>query len=66
MFGESWDEAVASGKVFNAKDAAAKLGVDGFGLEQKVNATQMDRGALVRSSTPTTLIASVPPCSGES
>lgn len=35
MFGMEWDEAVSSGKVYNAKDAAAKLGVDGHGLEKK-------------------------------
>lgn len=34
-FGESWDDAVAAGKVFNAQDGAAKLGVDGAGLDQK-------------------------------
>jgi len=35
MFGEKWDDAVAAGKVFNAKDGAAKLGVDGAGLDAK-------------------------------
>uniref|UniRef100_A0A7S1D1X2 Nucleoside-diphosphate kinase n=1 Tax=Cyclophora tenuis TaxID=216820 RepID=A0A7S1D1X2_CYCTE len=35
MFGEKWDDAVAAGKVYNAKDGAAKLGVDGAGLDKK-------------------------------
>jgi hypothetical protein len=35
MFGEKWDDAVAAGKVYNAKDAAAKLGVDAAGLDAK-------------------------------
>lgn len=33
MFGLTWDDAVAQGKVYNAADAAALLGVDGAGLE---------------------------------
>ena len=28
MFGESWDDAVAAGKFYNAADGAAKLGID--------------------------------------
>jgi len=35
MFGLSWDDAVAQGLVYNAADGAEKLGVDGFGLENK-------------------------------
>ena len=35
MFGEKWDDAVAAGKVYNAMDGAAKLGVDGAGLDKK-------------------------------
>jgi len=35
MFGLTWEEALAQGKVYNAKDAAEKLGVDGAGLELK-------------------------------
>ena len=35
MFGESWESAIAAGKVFNAKDAAEKLGVDAEGLNAK-------------------------------
>mmetsp|Transcript_3841 Transcript_3841/g.4436 ORF Transcript_3841/g.4436 Transcript_3841/m.4436 type:complete len:381 (+) Transcript_3841:30-1172(+) len=35
MFGEKWDDAVAAGKVYNAKDGATKLGVDGAGLNDK-------------------------------
>jgi nucleoside diphosphate kinase len=33
MFGVDWNEAVSSGQVYNAKDACAKLGVDGAGLD---------------------------------
>lgn len=32
LFGEKWSDAVSSGKVYNAKDAAEKLGVDAAGL----------------------------------
>ena len=32
LFGEKWSDAVAAGKVYNAKDAAEKLGVDAAGL----------------------------------
>lgn len=35
MFGEKWDDAIAAGKVYNAMDGAAKLGVDGAGLDAK-------------------------------
>lgn len=35
MFGESWDAAIASGKVYNAKDAAQKLGLDSERLNQE-------------------------------
>jgi len=31
-FGESWDSAVAAGKVYNAKDGAEKLGIDSDGV----------------------------------
>lgn len=32
MFGESWDDAVKAGKVYNAKDGAAKLKTDAAGM----------------------------------
>ena len=32
MFGEKWSDALKAGKVYNAKDAAEKLGVDAAGL----------------------------------
>ena len=35
MFGESWDTVVKEGRVYNAKDGAEKLGVDGAGLDKK-------------------------------
>jgi len=35
MFGEKWEVAIASGKVYNAMDGAKKLGVDGAGLNEK-------------------------------
>lgn len=35
MFGEKWDDVVAAGKVYNAMDGAAKLGLDGAGLNNK-------------------------------
>ena len=35
MFGESWASALASGQVYNAKQACAKLGIDGKGLDAK-------------------------------
>ncbi len=35
MFGMSWDDAIAKGKVYNAKEACEKLGCDGAGLEKK-------------------------------
>mmetsp|Transcript_96927 Transcript_96927/g.145199 ORF Transcript_96927/g.145199 Transcript_96927/m.145199 type:complete len:380 (-) Transcript_96927:68-1207(-) len=35
MFGESWDSAVKAGKVYNAKDAAEKLGLDAAGINEK-------------------------------
>lgn len=35
MFGESWQSAVSAGKVYNAKDGAAKLGIDGAALNDK-------------------------------
>jgi hypothetical protein len=34
-FGEEWDSAVAAGKVYNAKDGAAKLGLDAEGLNKE-------------------------------
>jgi hypothetical protein len=33
-YGETWADAVAQGKVYNAMDGAKKLGVDGEGLEK--------------------------------
>jgi len=35
MFGESWDSAIAAGKVYNAKDAALKLGLDSEGINKE-------------------------------
>lgn len=35
MFGESWESAIAAGKVYNAKDGAAKLGLDSAGLNNE-------------------------------
>jgi hypothetical protein len=35
MFGLSWKDALASGNVYNAKQACEKLGIDGFELEKK-------------------------------
>lgn len=35
MFGEKWTDVVAAGKVYNAKDAAEKLGIDAAGLNEK-------------------------------
>jgi hypothetical protein len=35
MFAESWDSALAAGKVYNAKDGAAKLGLDSEGLNKE-------------------------------
>ena len=32
MFGESWDDAIKAGKVYNAMDGAAKLGLDSAGI----------------------------------
>eukprot|EP00531_Pseudo-nitzschia_arenysensis_P020635 CAMPEP_0116135372 /NCGR_PEP_ID=MMETSP0329-20121206/11154_1 /TAXON_ID=697910 /ORGANISM="Pseudo-nitzschia arenysensis, Strain B593" /LENGTH=383 /DNA_ID=CAMNT_0003630165 /DNA_START=57 /DNA_END=1208 /DNA_ORIENTATION=- len=34
-FGESWDSAIAAGKVYNAKDGAVKLGLDAEGVNQE-------------------------------
>ena len=42
MFGEKWDDVIAAGKVYNAKDGAEKLGVDGAGLDKKWS--QLKRG----------------------
>lgn len=35
LFGQSWEQALASGKVLNAKDACAKMGIDGNAMEAK-------------------------------
>ena len=35
MFGESWDDVIAAGKVYNAKDAAEKLGLDAAGINKQ-------------------------------
>ncbi|KAG7350900.1 nucleoside diphosphate kinase [Nitzschia inconspicua] len=35
VFGEDWDTAVNSGKVYNAKDGASKLGLDAEGLNKE-------------------------------
>jgi hypothetical protein len=35
MFGESWETVIADGKVYNAKDAAEKLGLDASGINAK-------------------------------
>lgn len=43
MFGESWDSAIAAGKVYNAKDGAAKLGLDAAGLNEKWGKLNRDK-----------------------
>jgi hypothetical protein len=43
MFGESWDAAVKAGKVYNAKDAAEKLGVDAAGINAKWGKLSRDK-----------------------
>lgn len=35
MFGETWDAAISAGKVYNAKDAAEKLGMDADGINKE-------------------------------
>ena len=35
MFYEKWSNAIAASKVYNVKDAAEKLGLDGSGLYEK-------------------------------
>lgn len=35
LFGLTWEKALASGKVLNAKEACAKLGIDGNAMEAK-------------------------------
>ena len=35
MFGESWDSVIAANKVYNAKDAAEKLGLDAAGINKE-------------------------------
>lgn len=35
MFGVKWDDVIAQGKVYNAKDACEKLGIDGMGLDKE-------------------------------
>lgn len=35
MFGETWDAAIQAGKVYNAMDAAEKLGLDAAGVNEK-------------------------------
>jgi len=40
MFGMSWDEALTKGLVYNAKDGASKLGVDGAGMDAKWSTLQ--------------------------
>jgi hypothetical protein len=42
-FGESWDSAVASGKVFNAKDGAEKLGLDSEGVNAEWSKLTRDK-----------------------
>lgn len=42
MFGESWDAVIAANKVYNAKDAAVKLGLDSAGINAKWG--QLKRG----------------------
>lgn len=43
MFGESWESALAAGKVFNAKDGAAKLGLDSEGLNEEWSKLSRDK-----------------------
>lgn len=42
MFGRTWNSAVASGDVYNAKEICEKLGIDGDELERKW--AQLKRG----------------------
>lgn len=42
-FGEDWDSAVAAGKVYNAKDGAAKLGLDSEGLNKEWSKLTKDK-----------------------
>lgn len=42
MFGEKWDDVVSAGKVYNAKDAAEKLGLDAAGINEKWS--KLERG----------------------
>ena len=42
-FGEDWEAAVAAGKVYNAKDAAAKLGLDSEGLNREWSKLSKDK-----------------------
>ena len=42
-FGETWDSAIQAGKVFNAKDAATKLGVTAEGLNDKWSKLSKDK-----------------------
>lgn len=46
LFGQSWDSAVQSGKVYNAKDAATKLGVDAAGINEKWSKLSRDKDLL--------------------
>jgi len=43
VFGESWDSALAAGKVYNAKDAAVKLGLDSEGINQEWSKLSKDK-----------------------
>eukprot|EP00536_Pseudo-nitzschia_multiseries_P010516 jgi/Psemu1/203519/e_gw1.323.46.1 len=42
-FGESWDSAVAAGKVYNAKDGAEKLGIDAEGVNAEWSKLTRDK-----------------------
>jgi hypothetical protein len=46
MFGESWDSALAAGKVYNAMDGAAKLGLDSEGLNKEWSKLSRDKNLI--------------------
>jgi hypothetical protein len=45
-FGETWDSALKAGKIYNAKDAAVKLGLDSEGLNSKWSS--IPKGKLIK------------------
>jgi hypothetical protein len=45
-FGETWDSALKAGKIYNAKDAAVKLGLDANGINNKWSS--IPKGKLIK------------------